>query len=207
MPGVRTGVRRTFAAAWRAAVRPATVLGLALVLAGPSRALAAGVLDQVWLGGFIHDVNDLGNGKESNAADIEVEVDTVQPHALRVLGAPHIAATLALDTRGRTNFGGVGLMWDHRLFDRLYGSVQFGVDLTDGVRAPAPGAQGTLERQHRLLLGSKVLFREAAGLDWRLSERWSVGVEYVHLSNGSILARRYNEGVNDAGVRLGYRFR
>jgi lipid A 3-O-deacylase len=191
-------------AAHRAAGLIASLSILACVAPRPAE---AEILDQAWVGGFAHDVSDLGRGKESNSQDIELELDTVRPQFLRFLGAPRLNATLALNASGLTDFGGVGLVWDRRLIGRLSGSIELGVDQTDGVTEPAAGPAGDYDRRHRLLLGSKTLFREAAGADWALTDRWSVGAEYVHLSNGGILSHGHNEGINDAGLRLGYRFR
>jgi lipid A 3-O-deacylase len=167
----------------------------------------AGLLDEAWVGGLAHDVSDIGQGKESDTADVQIEIDGKSPSFLRFLGAPRPNATLALNSAGRTNSGSLGLTWNHRLVDRLCGSVDFGLSLTDGVTAPPPGPEGAYVASHRLLLGSKVLFREAVGVEWRLSDRWALGPEFVHMSNGLVFARRYNQGINDAGVRLGYRFR
>lgn len=180
--------------------------GLAALACAAPRPAAARVLDEVWIGAFAHDVTDIGRGRESNGADVELEVDTVKPAALRFLGAPRINATLALNSRGTTNFGGVGLVWDRRLSGRLYGSVQFGVDYTDGVTDVTHGPTGDIESHHRLLLGTRTLFREAAGLNWRLSDHWLLGGEFVHLSNGGLDGHHHNQGVNDLGLRLGYRF-
>jgi hypothetical protein len=164
---------------WKSIVRTLVLTGaavLAAATAGPVFAQSR-LLDEVWVGGFAHDTSDLGAGKESNTEDAMVEVDSGRPGVLRFLGAPRIGASLSLNTAGLSNFGALSLVWDHHLFSR-----------------------------HRLLLGSKVLFREAGGLDWRLSDHWRVGAEFVHLSNGLILAKDHNQGINDAGLRLGYEF-
>jgi lipid A 3-O-deacylase len=189
---------------WRAAM--AIAAASALVCASP-RAAVAQIVDEVWVGAFAHDVTDLGRGRESDGADLELEIDTVKPAVLRFLGAPRVNATIALNSAGLTNFGGVGLVWDRRLAGRLYGSLQFGVDYTDGVTDVIQGPAGDDERHHRLLLGTRTLFREAAGLNWRLSDRWSVGGEFIHLSNGGLVGHHHNQGLNDLGLRLGYRFR
>ena len=133
----------------------------------------------------------------------------VSPSLLRFLGAPHINGVFAVNSAGETNFGSVGLVWDHRLFRQLYGSVDFGIGLTDGVAdPPKSGPSADYDQAHRLLLGSKVLFREALGVDYRLPRHWSIGLEFVHASNGQILgSHHYNRGINDAGLRIGYRFR
>lgn len=179
---------------------------LLLACATPGAA-AAQMLDQVWVGALAHDITDIGHGRESAGADLQLEVDTVKPRVLRFLGAPRVDAAIALNSAGTTNFGGVGLVWDRRLSGRLYGTLQLGVDYTDGVTEVIQGPAGDSERRHRLLLGSRTLFQEAVGLNWRLSDRWSLGGEYVHLSNGGLLGHHHNQGLNDLGLRLGYRFR
>lgn len=185
------------------------ILTLAFFTAAAPRAARAGVLDEIWVGGFAHDVSDIGhdNGKESGTEDTILEADTARPGVLRILGAPRIGLSLGLNSAGLTNSGAVSLVWDHHLFGPLYGSVDLGMGLSDGVSQTPAGVAGVYDQQHRLLLGSKVLFREAAGVDWRLNDRWSIGGEFVHFSNGLILAKDHNQGVNDAGIRLGYRFR
>jgi hypothetical protein len=193
---------------WKSIVRTLVLTGaavLAAATAGPVFAQSR-LLDEVWVGGFAHDTSDLGAGKESNTEDAMVEVDSGRPGVLRFLGAPRIGASLSLNTAGLSNFGALSLVWDHHLFSRLSGTLEFGMGLTDGVSALPDGAAGAYDARHRLLLGSKVLFREAGGLDWRLSDHWRVGAEFVHLSNGLILAKDHNQGINDAGLRLGYEF-
>jgi|GEM_PF-3833448 len=191
----------------RAAARTCLAGSVWLWMAGvmtPAQARAR-VLDEFWIGGFAHDVDHIGAGRESNTADIQIEIDSARPSALRAIGSPRINFTLSENSAGLTNFGAIGFTWDRRLWKKLEGSFDLGIALTDGVTGrDAPS--GSSVRPERLLLGSKAQFREAAGLAWRVSDRWSIGVEFVHLSNGHILARDHNDGVNDAGLRLGYRF-
>jgi lipid A 3-O-deacylase len=172
-------------------------------MAEPAR--AGDLVDEVWVGGFAHDIVHVGDGRESGSTDFQIEVDSPQPAVLRGIGAPRLNATFSANSGGKTNFGSVGLTWDRALTSRLRGSFDFGLALTDGVTGAHlhPG----IDTHGRLLLGSKALFREALGLDWRTSDHWSVGVEFVHLSNGSILSHGHNDGINVLGVRFGYRFR
>jgi hypothetical protein len=186
--------------------RTALLSCLALATITAPLAARAGVLDEVWIGGLAHDVTDIGNGKESGTADVQLEVDSTRPSLLRFLGAPRLNAVLALNSAGLSNFGAVGLTWDHRLVGRIYGSIDLGIGLTDGVTSPPPGWAGAQIERNRLWLGSKVLFREAVGADWRFADHWSIGAEFVHMSNGMVLGHTYNEGITDAGIRLGYRF-
>jgi hypothetical protein len=170
-------------------------------------AARAQVIDQVWIGGAAHDISDIGHGKESNSSDVLVEVDSTRPALLRAIGAPRINGTLAINASGLASFGAAGLTWDRHLFGPIHGSVDLGLGYSNGVLSPPPGPPLGYIATHRLLLGSHLLFREAVGLDWRFNSRWSLGAEYIHGSNGLILAKLHNEGINDAGLRLGYRFR
>jgi hypothetical protein len=190
-------------------IRAAVGVALSLVTMVLAPAAKAGVIDEVWAGGYAHDISDIDHRdhqKESNTQDIQLEVDTVQPRLLRFLGAPHLNAIVSLNTAGESQMASVGLAWDRRLLGPFYGSFQVGIGETDGVAQPPNGPAGDYDRRHRLLLGSKTLFREAAGLNWRVAPRWEVGVQFTHASNGLILGHRYNESINDLGMRLGYRF-
>jgi hypothetical protein len=190
------------------AFRAGALLAIAAapLLALPLRA-SADVIDEVSVTGLAHDVNDIDHGKESGTADIQLEVDSTRPPILRIIGVPRVNAFVALNSAGRTNSAGAGLVWDHRLFGQLYGSLDLGLAVNDGVSNAPLGPTGAYDREHRLLLGSKVLFREALGLGWRLSRHWSIGAEYIHESNGQILGHGANESINDAGMKLAYRFR
>ena len=159
---------------WKSVLQSLVAAALvAFGLASPALAQSQ-LLDEVWVGGFAHDTSDIGHGKESNTQDVMLEVDTGRPGALRFLGAPRIGASIALNGAGLTNFGGLGLVWDHKLFGHIYGSLDLGMGLSDGVAHAQTGAAEAYDERHRLLLGSKVLFREAGGLNWRLSQHWWV---------------------------------
>jgi hypothetical protein len=193
---------RTRTRTWPKLLRAAP--GLALIVAATST--CAQILDEVWVGGYAHSVNNSPGEKEAGTQEVEVEADTVQPGFLRGIGAPRIAITMAFNTGGKTDFGGVALAWDHQLYRHLVGSLQFGLNGNDGdVRAPL-GPSGDVLRRDRLQLGSNVLFREAAGLSWRFNRRWELGAQYIHESNGEILSSGPNESLNELGLRLGYRF-
>ncbi|HZC15945.1 MAG TPA: acyloxyacyl hydrolase [Caulobacteraceae bacterium] len=188
--------------------RAVTLLATAavLLLTLPVRA-SADVIDEVSVTGLAHDTSNINSGKESGTEDVQFEVDTVRPFFLRFLGAPRINVFVAPNSVGRTNSAGAGLVWDHRLFGPIYGSVDFGLALNDGVTNAPLGPAGAFDREHRLLLGSKVLFREAFAVQWRFARHWAIGPEFVHQSNGQILGHGANESINDAGLKLAYRFR
>lgn len=189
------------------ACRPWGLAFLACALALGAGRANAGPIDEVWVGVLAHDVADLGRGKESGTEDVLIELDSRSPSALRVVGSPRINVAVSLNSAGHSNLASAGLVWDHRLISRLYGSLDFGMGLSDGLVGPRSGPQGAQDIRERLLLGSSLLFREALGLQWRFNDRWALGVSFIHASNGNFLGvHRHNEGINDAGLRLGYRF-
>ena len=145
----------------RPAVFTAAAAGLSL-LAPPAR---AGPFAQVWVGGLAHDVTHLGGGGEGGLGDVLLEVDTARPALLRPLGTPRIGLTLAANAAGRSDLASLGLVWDRRLAGRLYGSVDLGFAVTNGLVRPRAGGQGAGDFRNRLLLGSHVLFREALGVE------------------------------------------
>ena len=42
---------------------------------------------------------------------------------------------------------------------------------------------------------------------YHINDKWRAELSYVHLSNGQILHQGKNQGMDDIGLRLGYRFR
>ncbi|HWE46754.1 MAG TPA: acyloxyacyl hydrolase [Caulobacteraceae bacterium] len=176
------------------------------VLLSPAVA-RAGVVDELNAAVMSHDTSDLGRGKESHSADIQFEVDTIRPRALKFLGSPRLNAIVAVNTAGLTNFAAAGFTWDWPLWKRWRGKIDFGLSVNDGVVSAPPGPAGQMVREHRLLLGSKVLFREAATVEWRFGKKWGLEAQFEHLSNGGILGSNHNnQGINDAGLALAYHF-
>jgi hypothetical protein len=190
----------------RNALRLSAALALAFSVAAWAPPCRAGPVDKVWVGGFAHSVGR-SHGWESGTQDYVVELNTARQRALHGVGSPRLGFAVSLNSAGHSNMASAGLVWDRRLWGRVYGSFDFGLGVTDGLVRPRSAAEAADRRHARLFLGSHVLFREAVGLEWRFSPRWSLGLEFVHASNGDILGPHpYNEGINDVGLRLGHRF-
>ena len=56
----------------------------------------------------------------------------------------------------------------------------------------------------RKSLGSHVLFHVSGEIGLRVTRHVAVSVDFNHSSNAGL--SRYNQSINDAGVRLGWRF-
>lgn len=60
--------------------------------------------------------------------------------------------------------------------------------------------------ENEIEFGSRVLFRNAFALGFRVTDQWASELFYEHLSHGKILSTGPNEGLDAYGVRLAYRF-
>ena len=91
-----------------------------------------------------------------------------------------------------------------------------GLAYTDGKAGLPPANASNLtpeERARRTELyytridfGSKVLFEPELALGYDINDKWSTELSYTHLSNGQIFHQGKNQGLDDVGVRLVYKF-
>jgi lipid A 3-O-deacylase len=192
------------------AVSALIACGAAAALFVPVSAKADG-LEEVRLNVLVHDVNLTGNGaggKESGA-DIQGELVFSSPDFLSWAGKPRPYLNASFNTNGETNFGGAGLAWQYNFTSHFYGEFDFGLVIHDGiVNLPAdPGDPKRIRLDAtRVILGSRVLFRPTFVLGLHLSDRWDAALMFEHLSHGQILASGRNEGLDNLGLRLSYKF-
>ncbi len=190
-------------------LRVAAVLA-AFWLVAPVAARAGG-LEEVRLNVLVHDVNLTGNGaggKEAGA-DIQSELVFASPGFLSWAGKPRPYLHGSVNTAGETNFGGAGLSWMQDFSSVFYGEFQFGLEIHDGIvnLPPDPGDPKRIRLDAtRVILGSRVLFRPTFVLGLHLNERWDAAFVFEHMSHGQILAHGRNEGLDNLGLRLAYKF-
>lgn len=159
-----------------------------------------GVISEVRGGVLAHDLEFLGQGREGGV-DLNAEALFVSPGFLEAVLAPRPHLGISVNTAGDTSQLYAGLTWRHVPFGGpvwLAGSV--GGTLHDG---EITGIVGKAPRD-RAELGSRVLFRLAAEIGFDVTRRISVSLVYEHASNANLADE--NAGLNNAGVRLGWRF-
>ncbi len=195
----------------RARARWAAVASALAVLAPAAPAHAQSVLSEVRLGVLAHDVRALG-GRE-NGADINGEVLFVSPVGeadvasfapwLRWVLQPRPHLGFSANTLGYTSQFYAGLTWTATLAtglfqadDAIFFGYGFGPALNNGF------ANTTNPRRKQL--GSNLLFHLTAELGYRFTPRWSMSLYFEHSSNADLAT--HNEGLNDAGLRVGWRF-
>ncbi len=186
------------------------VLSVALFFVISGKGIA-GELEEARFNVMVHDVNLTGNGAggKEGGADIQGELVFSSPDFLSWAGSPRPYLNGSLNTSGKTNFGGFGLNWQHDFTSAIYGELGIGLVIHDGiVRLPTILHDPRRLRLDatRLILGSRVLFRPTFVLGLHLNEKWDAALVFEHLSHGQILASGRNEGLDNLGIRLSYKF-
>jgi len=190
----------------------AVALVVVLFALYPARSYAQNIAySELKLGVWAHDVHFLG-GHESGV-DINPEVIFSSPVSddmiastpgwLRWALQPRPTIGGAFNTSGDTDQAYLGATWSWMLVRNLINpddgiafSYFFGPGFNDGKLGPAP--------PDRQALGSHLLFREAFELGYQINPTWEVSTYIDHISNGGLA--KYNQSINDIGLRLGMRF-
>jgi len=153
------------------------------------------IVSEVRGGVYAHDISFWSFNRESGT-DINGEVLFVSPSFLDAIWAPrpHLGATV--NTSGDTSIVYGGLTWEWALPADFFIDANLGGAIHNG--------KLNTNDSNRKSLGSPVLFRLGAALGYNLTEKVNVSVQFEHVSNAYLV--NPNEGMDNAGIRLGYRF-
>ena len=177
------------------------LLAFAMLALAPGAA-AAGLVDEVKLGLLAHDVGVLGDPIE-HGADVVGEILFASPDFLSIIGTPRPTIGGSVNTAGKTNYAYADLTWTATLWrpdlqegDGIYLGGFLGGAIHDGRLQPVnPGSKD---------LGTRGLFHLGVEAGYQITSTYSVEGYFSHLSNANI--SRHNPGLNNAGLRLGYKF-
>jgi lipid A 3-O-deacylase len=190
---------------------------LGLLWSGAARA------GEVFLGASAHNVSFIGDNIGIGAVvreggeDIQFGYRTNKIDALWWLLKPQAYALFSLNDRGASDFYSAGLSWPVNIFHTgLYIRPGIGIAYTDGETSLPPPAQpgispAEMQRRlffnaHHLNFGDPIQFEPELSIGYHLNHHWSVEFSYTHISNGQIFHQGENEGLDDAGGRLIYKF-
>lgn len=186
----------------------AAALTSAAILATGARAV------EVFGGAYAH---GLGTKQPEKGADIMIGYRTDRIDALKWILRPAVHVTVSANTDVPTDFVAVGVDWPFTLFHgRIIIRPGIGFAYTTGKADVGDSKDQTVSaaerarRAHlaatRIAFGSQDLFEPELAFGYRINERLSAELSYVHLSNGQILHQGKNQGLDDVGLRLNYRF-
>ena len=189
----------------------------ALALASVTGAASAARAADVWVGAYAHGVGT--KQSQEGGADLMLGLQSERIDALKWIFKPAVHGMISINTQVPTDFVAVGFDWPIAILGSAKWYIRPGIGLAyttgkaDVGNAFDPGVSAA-ERARRAYLartridfGSSVLFEPELALGYRINDKWRVEASYVHLSNGQILHSGKNQGLDDVGVRLGYRFR
>ncbi|MEW5726986.1 MAG: acyloxyacyl hydrolase [Pseudomonadota bacterium] len=147
------------------------------------------------LGVLAHDVGVFG-GEHESGADGNVEVLFDSPSVLAPLWAPRPHLGVSVNSAGNTSQAYAGLTWTWDVTRRLFLAFSLGGAVHDG--------ETETDRQDRINLGSRVLFRESLSIGFWITENQNLSLMLSHISNANLA--EHNEGMDNFGIRWGYRF-
>jgi lipid A 3-O-deacylase len=154
-------------------------------------------------------VIDCKNADKESGVNINGELRFASPDFLAWALAPQPYLMASINTDGNTSYGGVGLLWDFQIAEGWHFESGLGYMLHDGaVNNPFPsGTQAAVDYSaEHVLFGSEDLFRTSLALTWDIGETWALQGIYEHLSHGQILGEGRNQGLDEIGMRVVWRF-
>lgn len=185
------------------------VAAAAVAVIAPS---ATAQVDSVRLGVMKHNicVSDCKNADKESGVNINGELRFASPDFLSWAFSPHPYVMASVNSEGNTSYGGVGLEWDIPIVPGWHIEPGFGYVIHDGdINNPFPsGTQAAVDYSaDHVLLGSRDLFRTNLALTWDVSPDWALQGIYEHLSHGQILGTGRNQGLDEVGVRVVWKFK
>jgi len=153
------------------------------------------IVSEVRGGVYAHDVSFWSFHRE-DGADINGEVLFVSPDFLEAVWSPRPHVGVTVNMNGNTSHAYGGLTWEYDLPADFFVDLNLGLSANNGYR--------NTNKDDRKSLGSPVLFRVGGALGYNLTEKVNISIQYEHMSNAYIC--NPNEGMDNVGVRLGYRF-
>lgn len=171
----------------------ATTALAALLAVSASPALAG--VDEIRVGLSVHDVSFLGHGKE-DGVDGVAEMLFTAPELLEAIWSPRPHVGVAVNSAGDTSQFYAGLSWTFEPLENIVFEFSLGGAVHNGTLSSSDPD----EKQ----LGSRALFRESLSLGYRIDARNTVMVTFDHESNAKLA--EHNAGLNNIGIRWGYRF-
>lgn len=182
-------------------------MSAALMLAPSARA----DVTEAHVGVMAHNicVTNCKNADKEDGPNIEMQLSFDSPSFLSWAFSPEPYVMASVSTSGDTSFGGFGVEWRWDFAEGWALEPGVGYVVHDGElenpHAPGTPAAAAFAEEH-VQLGSRDLFRTSLALTRDLPGPWEVQVQFEHLSHGQILGSGRNQGIDELGIRLGYRF-
>ena len=151
---------------------------------------------EIFGGVYAHDIDTPLNLRGfGEGVDLQLGWRGERIRSLGAIGAPSPYVYGALNTAGDVHYAAAGIGW--KIGRQVYVRPGIGIAVHT-----APSFDGPRPERS---LGSRILFAPELAVGVQVSDRVSVEASLIHLSHGTLLDP-HNPGMDNAGVRLNYRF-
>lgn len=189
-----------------------TAAGLAAFGAAMAMAPAAQAgVEEIHVGVMEHNicVLDCKNAFKEDGPNIEIQASFESPGFLDWAFSPQPYVMASINTAGDTSFGGFGLEWRWNVYEHWAIEPSFGYVVHNGeIENPFPDGspEAAAWAEEHVQYGSEDLFRTSLGLTYDFEGPMEAQLLFEHLSHGQVLGNGRNQGVDQIGIRIGYRF-
>ena len=171
----------------------------------------AGIVEEVRVGVLQNNicVVDCDNADKEDGPNVSAEVVFGSPDFLHWAFSPRPYLNASINVAGDTSFATAGLQWSFEFADGWHIEPGLGYSYHDGYNSnpfPQGSPESTAFGEEHVLMGSDDLFRTSLALTRDFGEKWSGQLMYEHFSHGQILGEGRNQGMDNFGVRIGYKF-
>jgi lipid A 3-O-deacylase len=165
---------------------------------------AFGWISEIRLGVLKHAIS-AGNRTKETGIDANMEVLFVSADWLKYIFAPrpHIGFSLNGSTNN-TDYAYGGITWEWQPWKTMFIDFSFGAAGHNGKHADDAGVVFPADVNRQRELGCSVLFRESLEIGFIVAEHHGISAIWDHLSNAGLCSQ--NEGLDNIGIRYGYRF-
>ena len=176
-------------------------------------------LYEVKQGVLAHDRGWFGKNREGFGPDYNFELMFNSPSVLKKIWSPKPILGLTQTSTGGSSLYYGGLTWQGQISKKWFWSGTTGIAYTNGIRklpkGAAPGQDqcpgtpvclaGGDDTDKKIEFGSKWLHRGAIEVGWNFYGNDTISLMFSHVSHGSMLSDK-NHGMDEFGIRYGYRF-
>ena len=197
--------------------RLGALLGVVLALTVSGAAAPAAHAGELMLGGFAHDLGPADRERDSFDVQLGYRTERLTYGWSKYILHPQVHALLSFNNKYSTDFVAAGFDWKVPILRTpFYIRPGIGIAYTTGkydlppANAPDLSPSELERRLHlyrgRIDFGDPVLFEPELAAGYKISDQWLTELSWTHLSNGQILHQGKNEGLDDVGLRVVYKF-
>ena len=160
-------------------------------------------LYEVKQGVLAHDRGWFGKNRDGFGPDYNFELMFNDSKFLKFLGSPKPILGLTQTSTGGSSLYYGGITWDKNISKNWFVAGTTGIAYTNGLSKLPQGEEPKGDK--KIQFGSKWLHRGAVEIGWNFYGNDTISLMFSHVSHGSMLDNK-NQGMDEFGIRYGYRF-